>query len=109
MTGESAGSDGGGGRDPAADAPPEGAGGAGAAAGGASAGGASAGGPAREAESPEAPAPELLEALVCPVSGGRLEYDRARGELVSRTAKLAYPIRNGIPIMLVDEARRLED
>ena len=53
--------------------------------------------------------PRLLEALVCPATGGRLEYDPERGELISRTAHLAYPIRNGIPIMLVDEARKLED
>jgi hypothetical protein len=53
--------------------------------------------------------PKLLEALVCPATGGRLEYDPDAGELVSRTAMLAYPIRSGIPIMLIDEARRLED
>jgi uncharacterized protein YbaR (Trm112 family) len=52
--------------------------------------------------------PKLLEILVCPVSKGPLEYDAARQELISRTAKLAYPIRGGIPIMLVDEARRLD-
>lgn len=51
----------------------------------------------------------LLEFLVCPVTRGRLEYDRARQELVSRGANRAYPIHNGIPIMLVDEARILED
>lgn len=50
----------------------------------------------------------LLEALVCPACGGRLEYDRAAQELISRTAGLAYPIRSGIPIMLIDEARALE-
>ncbi|MGF1446731.1 MAG: Trm112 family protein [Pikeienuella sp.] len=50
----------------------------------------------------------MLEALVCPASGGRLDYDRAAGELVSRSAGLAYPIRSGIPIMLIDEARRLD-
>jgi len=53
--------------------------------------------------------PRLLEALVCPATGGRLDYDRERGELVSRAAGLAYPIRSGIPIMLIDEARKLED
>ena len=51
----------------------------------------------------------LLEALVCPATGGRLEYDSKKGELISRTAMLAYPIRSGIPIMLIDEARKLED
>ena len=52
--------------------------------------------------------PRLLEILVCPVTKGPLTYDRARGELISAKAGLAYPIRNGIPIMLVDEARPLE-
>lgn len=52
--------------------------------------------------------PRLLEALVCPATGGRLEYDAERQELVSRTAMLAYPIRSGIPIMLIGEARKLE-
>jgi uncharacterized protein len=51
----------------------------------------------------------LLEFLVCPVTRGPLAYDRERGELVSRGAKLAFPIRDGIPIMLIDEARRLEE
>ena len=53
--------------------------------------------------------PRLLEILVCPVTHGPLEYDRAKGELVSRSAKLAYPIRDGVPIMLPEEARKLED
>ncbi|MEX1148049.1 MAG: Trm112 family protein [Sphingomonadales bacterium] len=53
--------------------------------------------------------PKLLEILVCPVTKGPLEYDAARGELISRKAGLAYPVRDGIPIMLEDEARRLED
>jgi uncharacterized protein len=53
--------------------------------------------------------PRLLEILVCPVTHGPLEYDRARAELVSRSAKLAYPIRDGVPIMLPEEARELED
>ena len=53
--------------------------------------------------------PKLLEILVCPASHGPLEYDAAAGELISRKAGLAYPIRDGIPIMLVDEARRLDD
>jgi uncharacterized protein len=51
--------------------------------------------------------PKLLELLVCPVTKGPLEYDAVRQELVSRSAKLAYPIRDGIPIMLPDEARKL--
>ena len=52
--------------------------------------------------------PRLLEILVCPVTKGALEYDRAAGELVSRKAGLAYPVRDGIPIMLPDEARALD-
>jgi uncharacterized protein YbaR (Trm112 family) len=52
--------------------------------------------------------PRLLEILVCPLTKGPLTYDRERGELVSQKAGLAYPIRNGIPIMLVDEARTIE-
>ena len=54
------------------------------------------------------PDPKLLEALVCPATGGRLEYDAGQAELVSRTAMLAYPIRSGIPIMLIDEARKID-
>ena len=52
--------------------------------------------------------PRLLEILVCPVTKGELMYDRDAGELISRKAGLAYPIRDGIPIMLPDEARQLE-
>ena len=52
--------------------------------------------------------PRLLEVLVCPVTKGPLVYDREAGELISRAAGLAYPIRDGIPIMLPEEARRLE-
>jgi uncharacterized protein YbaR (Trm112 family) len=52
--------------------------------------------------------PRLLEILVCPVTRGPLVYDRSRNELISQKAGLAYPIRNGIPIMLADEARSLE-
>ncbi|XYK78890.1 MAG: Trm112 family protein [Labrenzia sp.] len=52
---------------------------------------------------------KLLELLVCPMTKATLEYDADAQELISRTAKLAYPIRNGIPIMLPDEARKLED
>jgi uncharacterized protein YbaR (Trm112 family) len=51
----------------------------------------------------------LLEVLVCPVTHGPLEYDRERQELVSKRAKLAYPIRDGAPIMLPEEARALDD
>ena len=51
----------------------------------------------------------LLEILVCPLTKTTLEYDREAGELISRAARLAYPIRDGIPIMLPDEARQLED
>jgi uncharacterized protein YbaR (Trm112 family) len=53
--------------------------------------------------------PRLLEILVCPVTHGPLEYDRAKGELVSRSARLAYPIRDGVPIMLPEEARELAE
>jgi uncharacterized protein YbaR (Trm112 family) len=53
--------------------------------------------------------PKLLELLVCPLTKATLEYDAARQELVSRQAKLAYPIRDGIPIMLPEEARPLSD
>jgi uncharacterized protein YbaR (Trm112 family) len=52
--------------------------------------------------------PKLLEILVCPLTKTTLEYDAANQELISRKAKLAYPIRDGIPIMLPEEARRLE-
>ncbi len=52
--------------------------------------------------------PKLLEILVCPLTKGPLRYDAARQELVSDQARLAYPIRDGIPIMLVDEARSLD-
>ena len=51
--------------------------------------------------------PKLLELLVCPLTKGPLDYDAERQELVSRQAKLAYPIRDGIPIMLPEEARPL--
>ena len=51
--------------------------------------------------------PRLLEVLVCPVTHATLEYDRARGELISRSARLAYPIRGGVPVMLPEEAREL--
>jgi uncharacterized protein YbaR (Trm112 family) len=53
--------------------------------------------------------PRLLEILVCPVTRAELVYDAARQELVSPAARLAYPIRDGVPIMLPEEARRLDD
>ncbi len=53
--------------------------------------------------------PRLLEILVCPVTRSPLRYDRERGELISAAARLAYPIRDGVPIMLPDEARALEE
>ncbi len=53
--------------------------------------------------------PKLLEILVCPLTKGPLEYDAARQELISRQAKLIYPIRDGIPIMLPEEARPLTE
>ena len=53
--------------------------------------------------------PRLLELLVCPVTKTRLQYDAEKQELISRAAGLAYPIRDGIPIMLVSEARQLRD
>ena len=53
--------------------------------------------------------PRLLEILVCPVTHGPLTYDRQRSELVSKSAKLAYPVRDGVPVMLPEEARNLDD
>jgi uncharacterized protein YbaR (Trm112 family) len=52
--------------------------------------------------------PKLLEILVCPLTKATLEYDAEKQELISRSAKLAFPIRDGIPIMLVEEARKLD-
>ncbi|XBQ17298.1 MAG: Trm112 family protein [Oceanicaulis sp.] len=52
--------------------------------------------------------PKLLEILVCPVTRGPLDYDRTANELVSKSAGLAYPIREGVPIMLPEEARKLD-
>ena len=52
---------------------------------------------------------KLLELLVCPVTKGPLDFDRAAGELLSRSARLAYPVRDGIPILLESEARTLSD
>jgi uncharacterized protein YbaR (Trm112 family) len=57
---------------------------------------------------PSAIDPKLLEILVCPLTKHTLEYDAEKQELISRSAKLAYPIRDGIPIMLPEEARKLE-
>jgi uncharacterized protein YbaR (Trm112 family) len=53
--------------------------------------------------------PKMLEALVCPLTQGTLRYDADKQELVSEAGKVAFPIRNGIPVMLVDEARPLDD
>ena len=53
--------------------------------------------------------PKLLELLVCPLTKDRLTYDRELNELVSERARLAYPIRDGVPIMLVSEARQIKD
>lgn len=53
--------------------------------------------------------PKLLEVMICPVSRGPLDYDVEKQELVSKKARLAFPVRDGIPIMLVDEARTLDD
>ncbi len=53
--------------------------------------------------------PKLLESLVCPATHGPLEYDREKGELISRKGRLVYPIRDGVPIMLVSEAQELQD
>ena len=64
---------------------------------------------APESGTPHKIDPKLLEILVCPLTKATLEYDAARQELISRQAKLAYPIRDGIPIMLPEEARQLTD
>ncbi|MEL7344124.1 MAG: Trm112 family protein [Pseudomonadota bacterium] len=53
--------------------------------------------------------PKMLEVLICPETRQTLTYDAAKQELVSRAAHLAYPIRNGIPVMLIDEARKITD
>lgn len=52
--------------------------------------------------------PKLLQQLICPKTRGPLTYDKEAGELISKKAKLAYPIRGGVPIMLIEEARKLE-
>ncbi|WP_297772136.1 Trm112 family protein [uncultured Roseovarius sp.] len=61
-----------------------------------------------DAQTPPAFDRRMLEALICPQSQNTLEYDAATQELISRSAALAYPIRNGIPVMLIDEARKLD-
>lgn len=53
--------------------------------------------------------PKLLELLVCPVTKGHLDYDQEKQELISRSARLAYPVRDGLPVMLESEARVLSD
>jgi uncharacterized protein YbaR (Trm112 family) len=58
--------------------------------------------------SPKKADPKLLEILVCPITKAPLEYDEAKQELISRQAGLAFPIREGIPIMLIDEARKID-
>lgn len=55
------------------------------------------------------PAPELLQLLVCPVTKQPLSFNKEKNELISPAAKLAFPVRNGIPIMLIEEARELEN
>jgi uncharacterized protein YbaR (Trm112 family) len=65
--------------------------------------------PPRETTGARSVDPKLLEILVCPLTKTTLDYDRERQELVSRAARLAFPIRDGIPILLVEEARRIED
>ncbi|GLK81880.1 Trm112 family protein [Methylopila turkensis] len=62
-----------------------------------------------DARRPSGVDPKLLEILVCPLTKATLTYDAERQELISKPAKLAYPIRDGIPIMLPDEARPIED
>jgi uncharacterized protein len=63
----------------------------------------------RDASAPARADPKLLEILVCPLTRATLAYDAEKQELISRAAKLAYPIRDGVPIMLPEEARRLEE
>ena len=62
-----------------------------------------------ERQGPAQVSRRLLESLVCPATGTRLEWDAERQELTSKAAGLAYPVRSGIPIMLIDEARKIED
>ena len=65
--------------------------------------------PERETSGGRTVDPKLLEILVCPITKTTLEYDRERQELISHAAKLAFPIRDGIPILLEEEARRIEE
>ena len=65
--------------------------------------------PSEKSGNPTGVDPKLLEILVCPLTKGPLRYDAEAQELISEQARLAYPIREGIPIMLVEEARSLED
>ncbi len=60
-------------------------------------------------ETPGEVDPKLLEILVCPLTKQRLDYDRQAQELISRSARLAFPIRDGIPVLLVEEARQIEE
>jgi uncharacterized protein YbaR (Trm112 family) len=61
-----------------------------------------------QSQAPREPDAKMLELLVCPLTHGPLVYDREASELVSKKAKLAFPIREGVPIMLIDEARALD-
>lgn len=63
----------------------------------------------RPVATPEEPDPKLLELLVCPLTKGPLTYDRAARELISTRANLAFPIRNGVPLMTVEAARSLDE
>ena len=60
-------------------------------------------------QQPEMPDPRLLELLVCPLTKTRLTLDRERGELISKAAGLAFPIRNGVPLMTLDAARNIDE
>lgn len=65
--------------------------------------------PASASEAPERTDPKLLEILVCPLTKTRLTYDAAAQELISKAARLAFPIRNGVPLLTTEAARQLED
>lgn len=67
------------------------------------------GGQAPRQQAPERTDPKLLEILVCPLTKTRLSYDAAAQELISKAARLAYPIRNGVPLLTAEAARQLED
>ena len=62
-----------------------------------------------KAQAPARADPRMLELLICPLTKTALTYDEARQELISRAARLAYPIRDGIPVMMPEEARPLDD